>query len=518
MKTMKKIMAVLLAAIMTLAMAVTAFAAEGTEGTITVKVKDGQNLAGQTVNFYKLFDLSVNNGHYAYKVNTKYQSILDEILGKSYTSDQEYYEAVSTKVGNTNDAEEVQNFANDFTKKILAFNATETDADKKITAEDTQTFTANDTTKTSFESKELPYGYYLICQTGTKAIQSSLVTLQGTTAEVNLKSEAPSIEKTANVETVNVGQTVTYTIKGTVPDMTGYTNYVYKIHDTLTDGLDFVKSDDGKVAVTVKIGGQAVSDVTTAEFVDANGVTSETATRTMLLDLSKKVQAATTGDEIEVTYQATVNKDAVVTTNNKATLEYSNNPGEDSTGTSKPSEVVTPTYPLDVNKTDTNNVMLADAHFTLYASNDDGSINKSAPIKVTKDSDGKYTYAADQNTETNTDMVSVDSQLDGKGYNLHLNGLAAGTYYLEETQAPDGYNKLADPVKIIITKSTTTDETAWTMTKNGADETDKIIDIENSTGSLLPSTGGKGAIAFAVVAAVLVFGVAVSFVRDRRRA
>ena len=46
---------------------------------------------------------------------------------------------------------------------------------------------------------------------------------------------------------------------------------------------------------------------------------------------------------------------------------------------------------------------------------------------------------------------------------------------------------------------------------------DKIIDIENSTGSLLPSTGGRGAIAFAVIAALLVFGVAVSFIRDKRK-
>ena len=64
---------------------------------------------------------------------------------------------------------------------------------------------------------------------------------------VALKSEAPDITKTADkdAETVHVGQTVTYTIKGTVPDMTGYDNYVYKIHDTLTDGLDFVTNDNG---------------------------------------------------------------------------------------------------------------------------------------------------------------------------------------------------------------------------------------------------------------------------------
>ena len=102
-------------------------------------------------------------------------------------------------------------------------------------------------------------------------------------------------------------------------------------------------------------------------------------------------------------------------------------------------------------------------------------------------------------------------------YNLHVNGLAEGTYYLVETKAPDGYNKLTAPVVIKITKSIDTDVNNWTISKDGKDETDKIIDIANSTGSLLPSTGGRGAIAFAVIAALLVFGVAVSFIRDKRK-
>jgi len=73
---------------------------------------------------------------------------------------------------------------------------------------------------------------------------------------------------------------------------------------------------------------------------------------------------------------------------------------------------------------------------------------------------------------------------------------------------------LTDPIKVTITK---TGDEEWTVQKNDAPETDKIIDVENSTGSLLPSTGGRGAIVFAVIAALLVFGVAVSFIRDKRK-
>ena len=68
-----------------------------------------------------------------------------------------------------------------------------------------------------------------------------------------------------------------------------------------------------------------------------------------------------------------------------------------------------------------------------------------------------------------------------------------------------------------ITKSGDTTVENWTISKNDAKEEDKIIDIENSTGSILPSTGGAGTIAFAVVAGILVIGVVVSFIRDKRK-
>lgn len=510
MKRIKKLAAALLTAIMMMTMTVTEFAAEST-GTLTVNVRGGQTLANQTVNVYKLFDMTVSgsgeNLNYGYKVNETYKSILDQVLGNQITdkSDQWYYDAVfnATKDNKT------QTFANDFTKALLKSNS-------NIVATTSRKFDKNSTeTSTTFDG--LAYGYYLVCQTGTKAIQSSLVALTEPTATVNLKSEAPKIEKKADKATVFVGETVTYTVTGQVPDTTGYDNYIYKIHDTLTSGLDFVTNTGGtKVKVTVKIGDTTV-DVNEADFVNATGEVVTNPTRTMVLDLSEKVRAATNGQTIEVTYQAKVNKDAVVETKNSATLEYSNNPGTNETGTTKPSEVVTPTYPLDINKINAkDNKMLEGAHFTLYGSTSEGTIDRTKAIKVTKDGEGKYTYASDQNATGNTtEMVTVADKIDGKGYNLHLNGLAVGTYYLEETKAPDGFNKLANPIKVTIAK---TGDTEWTISKDGKDESDKIIDIENSTGSLLPSTGGTGVIVFAGVAILLVFGVAVSFIRDKRKA
>lgn len=521
MKRIKKLAAAMLTAIMMMTMTVTAYAAEQ-KCTLTVNVKTGegvptQTLKDQTINLYKLFDVTESKSgettNYAYTVNTAagYKDALASVLGGTITStskDEEFAKAV-LGLGKDNGTE-VQNFANKFTTYALKNSLGATATSNKITGENTTSYTFNN----------LDAGYYLVYVTGGKEIQSSLVTVDKDTNTVNLKTEAPSITKTADNDTVSIGQVVKYTVTGQVPDTTGYDNYIYKIHDTLTSGLDFVTNTEGtKVKVTVKIGDTTV-DVNEADFVNATGEVVTTPTRTMVLDLSGKVRAATTGQTIVVTYQAKVNKDAVVETKNSATLEYSNNPGTNETGTTKPSEVVTPTYPLDINKINAKDKkMLAGTHFTLYGSTSEGTIDRTKAIKVTKDGEGKYTYASDQNAteNTTTDMVTVADKIDGKG-NLHINGLAAGTYYLEETKAPDGFNKLANPIKITIAKSEDTDVNNWTISKDGNEETDKIIDIENSTGSLLPSTGGAGVIVFAGVAILLVFGVVVSFIRDKRKA
>ena len=105
MKRLKKLMALLLAAIMTLAMATTAFAA-GKKGTLTVNVNDANNtLKNQTVSIYRLFDLTVSGDtpkKYAYTVHSKYKDILKVLLKLQETAtDKEYYDAVA-KIGKDN--------------------------------------------------------------------------------------------------------------------------------------------------------------------------------------------------------------------------------------------------------------------------------------------------------------------------------------------------------------------------------------------------------------------------------
>lgn len=519
MKRIKKLAAAMLTAIMMMTMTVTAYAAEQ-KCTLTVNVKTGegvptQTLKDQTINLYKLFDVTESKSgettNYAYTVNTAagYKDALASVLGGTITStskDEEFANAV-LGLGKDNGTE-VQNFANKFTTYALKNSLGATATSGKITEEN----------KTSYNFTGLDAGYYLVYVTGGKEIQSSLVTVDKDTNTVNLKTEAPSITKTADKDTVSIGQVVTYTVKGSIPDTTGYEQYQYIIHDELSTGLDFVDDangtalGEGATTVNVKVA-FTDADVTTAGTTPTTATLDTANKRKMSLDLSTWVSAnqANKGKEFTVTYYVKVNKDAVVTEKNKAQLEYGNKPGE--TTTTTPSEAKTPTYPLDILKKNAkNNDKLAGAKFELYRNEADAKAGTNA-IKVSG-SDGNYVVDP---TSSTTGFESV-KDVTGAGYNLRVNGLAEGTYYLVETKAPDGFNKLTAPVVIKITKSTDTDVNKWTISKDGKDESDKIIDIENSTGSLLPSTGGTGVIVFAGVAILLVFGVVVSFIRDKRKA
>lgn len=515
MKRIKKFAAALLTAIMMMTMTVTAYAAEQ-KCTLTVNVKTGegvptQTLKDQTINLYKLFDVTESKSgettNYAYTVNTAagYKDALASVLGGTITSTSKDEEFAKAVLGLEKDnGTEVQNFANKFTTYALKNSLGATATSNKITGENTTSYTFNN----------LDAGYYLVYVTGGKEIQSSLVTVDKDTNTVNLKTEAPSITKTADNDTVSIGQVVKYTVTGSIPDTTGYDQYQYIIHDELSNGLDFVNDKNGTAlgedATTVNVA-VALKDGTDASTAPTKANLDTTNNKKMSLDLSAWVKANqenNKGKEFTVTYYAKVNANAVVTEKNKAQLEYGNKPGE--TTTTTPSEAKTPTYPLDIlKKKSGSEEKLAGAKFELYKNATDAKAGTNA-ITVSG-SNGNYVV---DSTSSTTVFESVAS-IDGKDYNLHLNGLAAGDYWLKETEAPAGFNKLTDPVKITITK---TSDTEWTVKKNDTKEEDKIIDIENSTGSLLPSTGGAGVIVFAGVAILLVFGVAVSFIRDKRKA
>lgn len=506
MKKLKRMMAVLLAMVMALAMSVTVFAAEG-QGSLKVKVNANNTLKGQTLNVYKLFDLSVNEEKYAYTVNETYKDGIISALGLTAQDPEPDSAALYNAISGLEE-EDIQNFAEAFTAYALTNSLTATKTSGKITS------AVKDYT---FDS--LAYGYYLVYQTGTKELQSSLVSVdKAGVTEVDLKGEAPSITKDAqntggvSIDSVEIGQIVKYVITGTIPDTTGYDQYQYIIHDTLTDGLDFVDQNgteptNENYTVSVQIG--------STDGTQQSATLSGDDKRTMELDLSQWIigNQASKGQTFTVTYYAKVNSSAVVTTNNNASLEYGNDP--DNTTTTTPVQEKTPTFPLQIKKFANGVEYLEGATFRIYRSEADAQGNQNA-IAVTG-SNGSYTVNPVQTGEgLSYDMVSASADV-GTGFNLKLNGLAAGDYWIVETDAPEGYNGVTAPIKVTVTASADNDVNNWTISKNDNAETDKVIDIENSTGSILPGTGGMGTILFTVIGVALVIAVAGSFVVSRRR-
>lgn len=516
MKKLKKLAALVLAAAMVLAMGMTSFAAGPQKGQLTVNVVNGetnkgQNFKDKTIYIFKLFDLTTSGTetvNYDYTINGTYEAAIKAALGTgagNYTEDK-ILEALSALNGESTPT--IQKFANDFTKQIVK--------NSEFTGvENTDYFTSGKIPgkDTSYTFTSCAYGYYLVYLPDAVEVQSSLVTVDGDDS-VNIKSEIPTVEKVADETSAQIGEVVKFTVTTKVPDTSAYRTYVFKVKDTLSEGLTFVQDADGTplaennlpVKVTIGTDGTEVS-------MDAT-VTGQS----MMLDLSEKVTNAPDkiGQKITITYYAKLNSKAVITNSkNEVKIEYSNKPGTSETGTTIPDIEKVPTFPIQIHKYEMgkDTGYLAGAKFELYP--DIGGKPGDTAIKVTG-SNGKYTVKEDQSSDdTDTVMVTQNTEISADaGYNLYVNGLKAGTYWLVETDAPEGFNKVKDPIKVEIELN---GEDNYTLTVDDTAQKDQIAEVENKTGSILPGTGGIGTVLFTGIAVVLILGVGASFVVSRKR-
>lgn len=545
MKHFKRAAAMLLAVVLSLCLAVTAFA-EGTAVTTGSLTVTGPGLTGKKVTAVRMFTANANTNAETSKDND-FDSYTLEDAWLEFFKLAPRYTAVKAAGKITSESPSEQEVKDAVVAYVEGLRATEKDLAKL--ADDAQAYYRNNATAFSLLMREseaatdvagtptatipnLQSGYYLVFpemgstgnplpsgdeKRGTDAMLVN-VPKNGAKTEAVIKSTYPTVEKKVKNSTdeefkpngtAQVGEKVTFQLTAEVPDMSDYTRYTFKFVDTMTKGLDFAGTD----SVTVKIDDKVISKDASAYTAT---YTAESKTLTIGFDDLKTVNKegstpVATGDKIVVTYEAYINKDASHTdpATNKVHLEYSNNPDGSGKGESTPSESKVYTYEIKIDKfykDNETNKPLAGATFTLTTSETDSTngidlINDDAAEGTTG-----LVYHVKGHDETGTSTKVVTTDATGK---ITIKGLKEGTYYLHETAAPTGFNKLTHPIKIEITADTS-DLSQFTYKVNGKDNTknDTTIKVENVKGVMLPETGSIGTIGLtALGVAVVLLGV-----------
>jgi fimbrial isopeptide formation D2 family protein/LPXTG-motif cell wall-anchored protein len=458
-KTFKKLFAALLAAALVLAMAVPAFAeTNATKGSIKID----HTVSGETYTIYRMFKLDSYNAEsntYSYTVEPAWETFFSTGAGSSYI-DLDSNGHPTWKTGADAAA---------FAKAALTWAA-----DKKISG------TKETATGGTVTFSNLDLGYYLV--------DSSLGALCGlnTTnpdATIKEKNEKPEIKKEVQTSAgdwssennAKIGDTVEYKVEIKVADGA----QKYTVTDTMSKGLTF---NNSSLKVTA-------NDAVTTDYT----LTPTTNGFTLVLP-ETYVSTLTKGTTILVTYNATLNKDAVIDgdgNTNEVKLGYGNHQN------TVPSKVTTKSYQFDLVKVDgTTNKLLDGAEFELADGN--------TKLSFVKDANGNYRVA----TTGEKDATTTITVKNGK---VNIYGLAGKTYTLTETKAPDGYNKLVTSETVNLADGSKTHATIVdSVYKDGG------VVVENHAGTVLPSTGGMGTTLFYVIGGGLMVAAVVLLVTKKR--
>lgn len=464
MKTMRKLFRVLLALAMTLALAVPAFAAE-TTGSITITNPQGD----RTYTAYKIFDVTYAGDNHSYTISD---------TDAAYSTVKEYADVPANGLNLT----AVADTGKYNVSSSAGFSAASFAQHLKANVGSLGAGTAFIEDGNTMKASGLALGYYFI--SGTSGTVCELATAKD--IQIRDKNEVPKIKKDVddNDRTVEIGQKLTYTITGKVPSTKGYDEFTYQVTDTMTEGLTYNKD------VKVTIGG---TDVTATIRDIENGFVASV----NMMNYQDQIDAP-----VVITYTATVNENAIQhdKETNTATLKYSNNPADKNSYKESSVKVEVFSFNIVINK---------------YATGNESTKLEGAKF-VLKNNVGKYyKYDATAKAVTWVDDKSAATEVstDANGA-ARFDGLQAGTYSLEETVAPAGYNQLTKDITIVLDKngSATIDGAA---SAPGADHS-LTTGVASSTGTLLPETGGAGIVTFVALGALAVICSGVFLVTNKR--
>jgi fimbrial isopeptide formation D2 family protein/LPXTG-motif cell wall-anchored protein len=324
------------------------------------------------------------------------------------------------------------------------------------------------------------------------------------------KNEDLSIEKKVSTPTVNIGDVVTFTITPTVPSDIA-TAEKYDIVDTLDAALDYKENSVVLKGAETK-SGLATASITAFTKGDDYKVTYSEG-RELRISFTKAGREKLEGVKfLEISFDATVNAGILErsehTVENDAMIDFTNSFGEDKTRTSTKTQTHTGRIVVDKRDAADNQVKLAGAKFKIAATLDDAN-NEEHFLRISggailKYGDTDYDDVSDYEVETDNDGVAAfEGLLD---YTESDSTKTYKTYYLVETQAPEGYNLLTEPVEVTFDGTADADN-SYTVTAL----------IKNNAGFTLPKTGGMGTFIFTLGGIALMGAALLIYVTRRRK-
>lgn len=563
-KNTKRIAAMAMAAALAMSMAMPIAAADGT---ITINGHTTQKLTGQ-FSAYQLLTLEkISADSWVYNINGKYRTLISEyISAKGQTPGADDATLLNQLMGFLNDGTtpaDLEANARDFADAMYLAISTDT----------TGAYPADETTdKLENFQMSVNYGYWLVIQTDSDGAYSlAMLDSSNPNLCMTLKADTPTVEKKVYEEDLSnvdegygsgyndiadydINDEIPFSLFSRVPEMAGYDFYKMYFYDTVSAGLTFTAAHASSVTVTI---GRYTLDA--GEYdVELSPATGETFV-VKIHDLAALVRdgKAAVDDQIRVDFTATLNDNAVIGLDgntNHVYLAYTNDPyttTDNDTGNDEPEgkteedTVLVFTFAGDIDKINAKNVSLDGAEFELYVQT--GVDTDGAPVKEMVN----LSYKADSDA-TASDPLGSDGIYDGyyfvdpngtavitssSLYNIIIQGLDSGIYYLRETKAPQGYNLLTDDIEFSIEATYLADRQGWdaatmdaddallvlTGIFNGSAAEDMLADgtihgsVVNNGGPLLPGTGGIGVTIFYVVGFVLMVSAAGYFIVAKKR-
>ena len=495
MKSTRKLASLLLALVMVFALATTAFAQDVTVTGGTGSITISNAAKGETYAIYKLFDATVS----ADGKSIAYTGEIPESLKTYFAADANGY------ISATHAAKDGANMSEGLRTALKAWTAT------------ARATSAAESDGSALNFKELAYGYYVVTTTQGEQV----ISVDSTMPNVNIvdknSSTPKDLRKTADVDDVSIGDTVTYTVRFKTSNYYGAGAEAKEIVSyTIVDTLPDLLSD---VTVTSIIVDNDGDDTTTN---DQDPVTAQFADKKINIKWYDNNQFLyNNGATVTITYTAKVTDKATIDgagNTNKVTVTWTTKDGNQPDPGKLENEETIFTYAIALKKVNNKGKALPGAvfEFPFY-------------VQSTADANGAYIYAGTTAGDGLTNQITTpDSGV------IIVKGVKTGSYEIKEVTAPAGYNKLTDPVTVeaVKTSSTSTHTTVYldengNVTNTETDKTTRVdVNIEaiaatavvvvNKAGTELPSTGGMGTTVFYVLGAVLVMGAVVLLVTKKR--